>query len=81
MYKCRDIPELLTDYLEMKLSLGERLKFQWHLGLCRNCRAYLRQMETTRATLGATPKLEIPKDVEAELRKRFQSWKGSTPPQ
>jgi len=44
---CRELTERVTDYLERRLSFGERLRFRVHLGTCRHCRAYLRQMQAT----------------------------------
>lgn len=72
---CRQLSELITDYLEGKLGFGERLRFQLHLGICRHCRAYLSQLEKTSAALGALPAEPPPPEVEAELLRRFQGWK------
>ncbi|MCC6997172.1 MAG: zf-HC2 domain-containing protein [Deltaproteobacteria bacterium] len=80
MLTCREITELVTDYLEGNLGLADRLRFQLHLGMCRHCRAYLRQL---RATIAAMKKLSqpapdeaMPTDVQAELLKRFRNWKS-----
>ena len=80
MLTCREITELVTDYLEGHLGFADRLRFQFHLGMCKHCRAYLRQL---RATMGAVKKLrdedagaKIPDDVQAELLRRFRDWKA-----
>ena len=44
-FTCREIAELITDYLEGSLTLTQRLRFQMHMGLCFACRNYLRQMK------------------------------------
>ena len=72
---CRQLAELITDYLEGKLGFGERLRFQLHLGICRHCRAYLSQLEETSAALGTLPVEPPPPEIEAELLRRFQGWK------
>lgn len=74
MTTCRDITELVTDYLEGRMPFGRRLKFQLHLGMCRHCRAYLRQMRKTVETLGKLPDEPIPDAVKDELMKRFRGW-------
>jgi predicted anti-sigma-YlaC factor YlaD len=81
MITCRDLAELVTDYLEGKLSLGDRLRFQLHLGLCVHCRAYLRQLEQTSAALHDLQEepAQPPPEVEAELLRRFQGWKQRRP--
>ncbi len=82
MLTCREITELVTEYLEGHLGFGDRLRFQFHLGMCKHCRAYLRQL---RATMGAVKKLRdddedagaaMPEDVKAELLRRFRNWKA-----
>lgn len=74
MLSCRDLTELMTDYVEGKMSLGQRLRFQMHLGMCTPCRAYLRQMRLTITTLGKLPAEPVPEDVRRELLQRFQGW-------
>ena len=78
MLTCRQMTELVTDYLEGRLTLGDRLRFQIHLGGCRHCRKYLRQMRRTIATLGALPEEAMPKAVEDELLRRFKNWKRTS---
>jgi len=75
MLSCKQLTELVTDYLEGKMSLGERLRFQMHLGMCKHCRAYLRQMKLTIETLGTLPTEPIPEGVRDALLQRFHSWK------
>ncbi len=77
MLTCKEITELVTDYLEGRMSLTERMRFQMHLGMCKHCRAYLRQMKTTVAALGHVPDDAVmPEDVSDELRKRFAEWRA-----
>jgi anti-sigma factor RsiW len=74
MLTCREITELVTDYVEGALSFRDRVRFQLHIGMCRRCRAYVRQMRLTAAALGKLPKPELPSDVEDELLRRFDGW-------
>jgi predicted anti-sigma-YlaC factor YlaD len=74
MLTCRQVNQLVTDYLEGKLSLRETLKFQFHLGTCRQCRRYLRQMKRTIRTLGRLPPVEVPAEVMSLLMSRFRQW-------
>lgn len=75
MLSCQQITELITDYLEGRLSFGRRLRFQMHLGMCRHCRAYLRQMRLTIRTLGRVPGQPPPPEILDELMKRFDGWR------
>ncbi len=75
MLTCRDLTELVTDYVEGRLSFLDRLRFQMHVGMCRHCRAYLRQFKQTITTLARSPREPIPPDVQQALLERFRNWK------
>jgi anti-sigma factor RsiW len=75
MLTCQQITELVTDYAEGNLSLMDRLRFQLHIGMCRNCRRYVRQVKATAAALGVLPPPEVPPELEQELLRRFETWK------
>jgi anti-sigma factor RsiW len=44
---CRELAELVTDYLEGALSTAERARFEAHLAACEGCKRYLEQIRTT----------------------------------
>ena len=75
MITCQELVAITTDYLEGKLSFGERVRFQLHLGMCRHCRAWLAQMEMTVETLGRLEVSAPPEGVREELLERFRGWK------
>jgi predicted anti-sigma-YlaC factor YlaD len=75
MLTCRDVTEIVTDYLEGRQSLIERFRFQMHLGMCRPCREYLRQMRVTVRALGALARTPAPPEVPAELLQRLRDWR------
>jgi len=74
MLTCREMTELVTNYLEGTLSWKDRLRFQLHLGTCRHCRAFLRQMKLAVRTLRRLPRVEIPAKTMDALMERFRSW-------
>jgi len=78
MLTCHQLTELVTEYLEGRMSLWRRLQVQMHLGMCRHCRAYLHQMKTTVGALGRLPQEQMPADIKAELLERFG---GMAPPE
>ncbi|TMC72942.1 MAG: anti-sigma factor [Chloroflexi bacterium] len=71
---CREVVELMTDYLEGALSAEYRAKFEDHIAGCDGCRAYLSQLRTTRMVVGKLADEPIPANIEAELMKAFQDW-------
>ncbi len=64
---CRQVVELVTDYLEGALSRSDRRRFEAHLRACPNCTNYLAQI---RETIEATGSLE-PEDLSPEARREF----------
>jgi anti-sigma factor RsiW len=44
---CRDLVELLSDYLDGALPASERARVAAHLDVCPDCIAYLAQLRTT----------------------------------
>lgn len=74
MLMCRDVTELVTDFVEGRMGWWDRLRFQLHLGMCRHCREYLRQVRSTVRMTGSLPGEPPPPEVEAELLRRFRNW-------
>ena len=74
MLCCRDLTELVTEYLERRLALWDRLRFQMHVVMCGHCRAYLKQMQVTVDALGEMPDEPIPDDVREQLLQQFRTW-------
>jgi anti-sigma factor RsiW len=77
--RCVEVVELVTDYVEGRLTLRERVRFELHLWACGACRAYLRQMRHTVQALGRVRRAPLPEALEAELTRRFQGWAARTP--
>lgn len=75
MFACRDITELVTDYVEKRMGFLDRLKFQMHVGMCWACRRYVAQVRTTIEAAGKLPVEPPPPEVLDEMRKRFRNWK------
>jgi predicted anti-sigma-YlaC factor YlaD len=74
MLTCRQMTELITDYLEGRLPWMDRARFRLHVGMCKNCREYLKQMKLSVAVLGAMPVEPVPDDVMEALLARFARW-------
>jgi anti-sigma factor RsiW len=73
---CREIVELVTEYLGGTLSVQDRTRFDEHLATCPPCTAYLAQVRTTLdlaaelGTAGDPPDA----DVERRLDQMFRDW-------
>jgi anti-sigma factor RsiW len=73
---CRELVELVSDYLEGALPAADHARFEKHIAGCANCAAYLRQMDETLALLGTLPADALSREAEHELRAAFRDWKA-----
>jgi anti-sigma factor RsiW len=73
---CKELTELITDYLEERLPDTDRVRFEEHLALCEACVNYVAQMRETTWALGASRRVEIPERMETELLRVFRGWKS-----
>jgi anti-sigma factor RsiW len=76
---CRQVVELMTDYLEGALSPADRARFEEHISGCDGCRAYLAQLSATRRALRKLADEPIPQHLQLELLKAFENWKSTLP--
>jgi anti-sigma factor RsiW len=72
---CRELVEVITDYLEGTLPELDRLRFEAHLSDCPGCRTYLEQMRQTVAVLGALPPEPIAEQDRLKVLDLFRDWK------
>jgi hypothetical protein len=72
---CREVVELVTDYLEGALASEEVELFEQHLNFCDGCDAYVDQMRTTVAAAGQIREQDLPADIRDRLLAAFRDWK------
>jgi anti-sigma factor RsiW len=72
---CKELVELVTDYLEGRLSVQERARFEEHLGQCPGCYTHLDQVRTTIALTGSLTEASIPPQARDNLLETFRNWK------
>ncbi len=73
---CRDVVELLSDFLEDGLAPRARARVQAHLATCPECAAYLEQLRATIGTLGRLREHDIPPPLLDRLVVAFRGWRG-----
>ena len=73
---CRELVELVTDYLEGSLTPGERVRFEEHLLVCEGCSAYVDQLRRTIEVVGALQEDSIPLQMRDNLLAAFRAWKA-----
>ena len=73
---CREVVELLSDYLEGVLPAGEGARVEAHLATCPDCLAYLEQLRATIGALGRLREQDLPRPLRARLLAAFRGWRG-----
>jgi anti-sigma factor RsiW len=71
---CREVVELVTEYLGQTLAPAERQRFEHHLSTCPPCTSYLAQVRDTLVLAGELGKAEATGEAERELVSLFRSW-------
>jgi anti-sigma factor RsiW len=71
---CRELVELVTDYLEDRLSALDRARFEAHLAECDHCAVYLEQMRETIRLLGRLPEGSLSTAAIDALAAAFSDW-------
>jgi anti-sigma factor RsiW len=72
---CKELVEVVTDYLEDRLPEPDRLRFEAHVAECRYCEEYVAQMRQTIAALGELPAEAIDASRREELLEAFRGWR------
>jgi anti-sigma factor RsiW len=71
---CQRVVELVTDYLEDRLSRADRRRFDAHLAGCPHCTEYLAQLRATIALVGRITPADLTPPMRAELITIYRRW-------
>jgi predicted anti-sigma-YlaC factor YlaD len=74
---CRDLAELVTEFLEGVLAPRARATVEAHLAGCDGCTEYLEQMRTTIRLTGRLTEAQIPEEAREPLRSAFLAWRSA----
>ncbi len=75
MITCRQMVELVSDYLEDRLDAPARERFEEHLAVCPDCQEYVEQVRRTVLTLGRLPaEEELSPAARDEVLRAFADW-------
>jgi anti-sigma factor (TIGR02949 family) len=70
---CQEVVEVITDYLEGKMSPDEVAIFEAHLALCEGCQWYLDQMRITIDTVGRIEDEAVPTELRDTVLAAFRT--------
>lgn len=73
---CRELVEVVTEYLEGGLSATDRRRFEEHLASCPPCTEYVAQFRATIELAGRIDPDAMPEETRIALEAAFQGWRG-----
>ena len=73
---CKELVELITDYLEGTLPRRLRKRVEKHLEACDGCTAYVEQMRFIIQASGRLTEESLPEPMKAELLYAFEGWRA-----
>jgi anti-sigma factor RsiW len=72
---CREVVELLGDYLEGAMAPADRARLEEHLAECDGCAPYLQQLRATIRLSGRLSEEAVPPAGMAPLLEAFRAWR------
>jgi anti-sigma factor RsiW len=72
---CKELVELVTEYLEGAMTAATRAAFEEHLAACEGCTNYLQQMRRTIELTGTLSEESISPSTRADLMRAFRDWR------
>ncbi len=75
--RCRELVEVITDYLEGTMPARDRTRFEAHLRKCPYCVNYVQQMRETIAALGELSEESLSPEARDRLLDAFRGWAAS----
>jgi predicted anti-sigma-YlaC factor YlaD len=71
---CKELVELVTEYLEGTLAEDLRLRMEDHLSQCDGCSNYLEQMRQTIRLTGRVREESLTSQQRDDLLRLFRDW-------
>ena len=73
---CRELVQLLTEYLDGSMPADQRLDFERHVAICPPCRAFLGQMRVLLRVGGRLTEESLSPEARENLLAAFRDWSG-----
>lgn len=77
---CKELVDLVADYMDEAISDDARAKFEQHLSECGYCSAYVQQMHLTVKLTNKLTEPEADQPAPDELMNIFRKWKQEQKP-
>jgi len=75
---CREVAELLSDYLDDAIRAPDRARLDAHLAECDGCAAALEQLRETIRVSGTLTEEQVEQEQLEPVRSVFRAWRIET---
>jgi anti-sigma factor RsiW len=72
---CREVVEILGDYLDGAMTPEDRIRLEEHLADCDGCTAYLEQLRVTIRLSGRLSEEAVASEAMAPLLEACRAWR------
>lgn len=72
---CKELVELVTNYLEQTLRPADRVRFEAHFKDCPGCAELIEQMRISLVAAGSLAKEPLAADARERLLGAFREWR------
>ena len=72
---CKELVEVVTDFLEDRLGFEERTRFELHVCTCTGCGIYLAQMRALVRDSGRLAEEDLVPAPREQLLAMFRAWR------
>jgi predicted anti-sigma-YlaC factor YlaD len=72
---CREVVEIINDYLVGTMAPEESQRFELHLVWCAACRIYIEQMRESIRQSGRLAEESVPEETRQEFVRLFRDWR------
>jgi anti-sigma factor RsiW len=76
---CRELVEVVTEYVEGTLPADDRIRLEQHLEECPDCTRYIEQMRQTIEALGRLSEESLAPETQRDLLQAFRGWRTRQP--
>jgi anti-sigma factor RsiW len=73
---CREVVELLSDYLDGAIPATDRARLDAHLAECDGCTAALEQLRETIRVTGTLTEEQVAQEELEPVRSVFRAWRS-----
>ena len=78
MLKCKHVVEQASSYVDGEMGLFQRLRFRWHLAMCKHCQQFVTNFSRGIEMIKRLPRDEVTQEQIDAVHRRIKQLKRSS---